>query len=547
MQRSLSLLANQTFDILVIGGGIHGAAIARQAASCGLKTALIEKDDFSGASSANSLKILHGGLRYLQRLEIARIFESIREQESWLRCAPHLAAPQTFISPTYRNQFRRGRTTAASAVLINNILTQACRRIPDPARQLPSGTTINRQTLMSRMPILDDANINGAAVWSDICLYDTERLVIAMLKDATSQGAIVANYVSADRLQFDEENRVSGVLASDQLTGNAFDIRARITIQATGSWSYRLLDDTPAAIPRPSMGLAMNLMIRNQHLSHQATGLLSSKLNRLLFFVPWHDVIMAGTWYRSCTADPDSLDVTEADITKGLDVLNTCFPKPIIEMDDIVAVHAGLLPTTQTVPPEQEPEFLRNYRIIDHSSQHGVNGLITALGIKYATSRSVASKTIAMACKQLNHSYTDNTRLRPVTGGDIPNMQTHITQWQEWGRNIDPHTMQHIACLFGSELAAITETIPGHEATLANLWEAITRFVIHHEMPQSLGDLLFRRIGIATSVPPDQKTIANYANIMAKELNWGPHRVTREIQSIVHPDNLWRAAIHQRH
>lgn len=545
MKRSLHNLAKASFDVLVIGGGIHGAAIARQAACSGFTTALIDKADFSGGSSANSLKIMHGGLRYLPRLEFQRTFESVREQESWLRSAPHLAAPQMFMSPTYNRSLLRSRSLMSVAIHANNIMTHRCRRIPDPARQLPAGRIIGRQESRAIAPQLLGTNITGGAIWSDICLYDSERLVISMLKDAVSEGAVVANYVSADQLLIEKGNRVIGVKAVDERSGDVFDIRARMTIQATGAWVDHLLQETSAATAPQPMGLAMNFLIRNFPVGDMALGLFSHNVNRHLFFVPWRGVVMAGTWYRSCCSAFDSLDVTEADIARGLDALNACFPAPCIQPDDIVAIHAGLLPAQDHVSAGCEPTFLRRYRIMDHAQANGLHGCITALGIKYSTARSVAAQTIALASQYLQQPARDTTLYRPVWGGDIPDINAFLRETAAACPHLEHSVLAHLVKLFGTDITGIIRDAGGADAHQHDIWDAVARFCIRDEMPASLGDLAFRRTGLASAGIVRQEVLLRYAKIMAAEKNWSDNRLHQEVQHVLQAPHLWRAGIAQ--
>ncbi len=543
MNRSVQELANQMFDVLVVGGGIHGAAIARQAACSGLKTALVERSDFSGASSANSLKILHGGLRYLPHLEIRRTFEAIREQESWLRNAPHLAAPQTFLSPTYDNSLLRCRPLLSMAIYANNVLTHSCRKIPDPARRLPAGRIMGAADFKALAPQVDGRHVNGAAVWSDICLYDSERLVIAMLKDAVSEGAVVANYVSADQLLMDGRERVMGCRAVDVCSGDTFDIRARMTIQSTGAWVDQLLQKTPASIVPHPMGLAMNFLIRGFPVDAHALGLFSEVVKRHLFFVPWRGVTMAGTWYRNCNFTFDNLAVTEADIDRGLKALNACFPEPVIQPEDIIGVHAGLLPALRNGPRGGEPTFLRNYRILDHAREYGLRGFITALGIKYSTSRSVAAQTLAIANKYLQDPIRDTTLRRPVTGGAITDITALFKETATACPHIERTTLDHLVKLFGTEIKEIVRDAGGADAREMDLWDAVARFCIRDEMPVSLGDLVFRRTGLSSAGIASRETLLRYANIMGAARNWSADRIEREVQDVVQVPHLWMAGV----
>ncbi len=194
MQRQLDSLNNQPFDLLVIGGGIYGAALAREAATRGLKTALVEQADFCSGSSANSLKIIHGGLRYLQQADLPRVFESIRERSILLQTAPHLVSPMPCLMPT-RGLAMKSRPVMAAGMLANDILSCRRNRRLDPLRRIPNGGTLSRREILEIAPSLRDTPVTGAARWVDGLAYDTERLVVGMIKAAAAAGTVVANHV----------------------------------------------------------------------------------------------------------------------------------------------------------------------------------------------------------------------------------------------------------------------------------------------------------------------------------------------------------------
>ena len=241
MKRDLDRLGREDFDVLVIGGGIHGAAAARAAAARGLRTALVEKDDFGEATSANSLKIVHGGLRYLQRADLAKVRDSVRARREIFRRFPHLVAPLPCVLPT-RGLGLRSRPAMAAALLLNDLLSADRNLGVAPACRLPRGRTISRAELQRRAPRLADERASGGALWHDGIALDTERLVLELVLDAAAAGAAVANRVRAVSF-LRRGDRVEGVLARDELGGarwrSARGSRSTPPDPGSASWSAR--------------------------------------------------------------------------------------------------------------------------------------------------------------------------------------------------------------------------------------------------------------------------------------------------------------------
>ena len=247
MRRDLGSLAGTTFDVLVIGAGIYGVATAWDAALRGLKVALIDRGDIGGATSANSLKTIHGGLRSLQRGALRDMREFIRERRALMRIAPHLVRPLQFVIPTSRHPVRNAAAMRI-ALLLNDLIASDRNDGLLASHRLAGGSLLSRADMRRLAPDLDPATYTGGATWWDGQMLNSERLTLAFAQSAAARGACVANYVAADRLLV-RDARVEGARVRDGLTGEAFDIRARITVNAAGAWASRL---RPARSARPS-------------------------------------------------------------------------------------------------------------------------------------------------------------------------------------------------------------------------------------------------------------------------------------------------------
>lgn len=547
MKRNINALENSQFDLLIIGGGIYGAALAREASSRGLTTALVEQADFCSGTSANSLKIIHGGLRYLQQADIPRVLESIRERHHLLKTAPHLVAPMPCIMPT-RGLTMKSRPVMTLGMLANDIISFNRNTGLDPQRRIPMGKTISRERCLQVLPSMHDEPVTGAAIWHDALALDTERLVVGMIKAAFDAGAVVANYVQA-RSFIMEGNRVTGITAQDIADSGSkpFPIRAGMVINAAGPWEPELLASLgrPVECKTTHMALAMNIIIRNWPVTTHAAGLQAKGNGRLYFFVPWRGVTMAGTYYRAHQGTADKLHMTDDDISAYLDALNTCLPDVRITRDDILAVHAGILPCRQPPLPDQEPKLLRHYRFIDHARADGIEGLASVLGIKYTTARGVAetviSKLAPRFAKLLSPSRTAKT---PLPGGDIADLETFKQAAANAHPGLPAATRERLLAFYGTEAEAIFKLAQAGQRPMNDrdtLLRAELLFVIRSEMPLTLGDLLYRRTGLATAGPADIRQVKLAADVMAAEHHWTPARTEKEIQSALSPATLWQA------
>ena len=298
MKRDLSELQSTHYDLLVIGGGIYGVSIARDAALRGMRVALVEKQDFGHATSFNSLKVIHGGLRYLQHLDIPRMRRSIYERMVLMRIAPHLVHPLPFLMPTYGYGIQ-GKVIMRLALALNDLIGFDRNRLRDPGKYLPGGHVISRGRCLELVPGISQEGLTGAVIWHDGQIHNSERLIMALLKGAVNTGAAVANYVEVSEL-LKRKNRLYGVHAIDNLTGAQIEIKAKIVANAAGPWVQQVLGFPVAGRKDRKLlfSKTMNLMIKKKIVTEYAVGITSyrsyiddkaliNKGRRLFFLIPW--------------------------------------------------------------------------------------------------------------------------------------------------------------------------------------------------------------------------------------------------------------------
>lgn len=543
MQRDLQSLAGRPYDVLVIGGGIYGAAIAREAALCGLSTALVEKRDFCSGTSANSLKIIHGGLRYLQQLDFIRLRSSVIERRAFLRTAPHLVHPLPCIMPT-EGHGMKGREALFAGLLLNELLSADRNQLSDPEKHIPAGHLIPTSEVARLVPGLSTTGLTGGCAWHDAFTYNSERLVVAMVRDAVAAGARAANYTRATGF-LQSDGRIEGVILRDELTGTRLEVRASLVINAAGPWVNEILAMTGRGLPDvvPALALGMNFVVRRPLLPECAAGLRSRRTadgpQRLLFMMPWRGCTLAGTYYRLHQGPADALAVTDEDIAILLTDLNHAYPAARITRQDIAAILPGLLPARHRELVNGEPVLATHYDLVDHATRDGTPGLLSVSGVKYTTARDVASRVLdkALACLD-RPARRSGSLVRPLPGGRIPDFNRALREAQN-SPLVPPETAAHLLRNYGDEMAQVLAYGTDQRDLLSPLGPdthvigAEVRHAIKREMAVTLDDIVLRRTDLGTAGKPCDATLEACADLAARDLGWTAEKRISEMEALV--------------
>jgi glycerol-3-phosphate dehydrogenase len=546
MKRSPQKLNNRDYDVLVIGGGIYGACTAWDATLRGLSVALVEKSDFGAATSANSLKIIHGGLRYLQDGNLKLVRSMTKERATWLRIAPHLVHPLPFLMPTYR-YFSRSKLALGAALAINDSIGFDRNRHVDPQHQLPNGRTLSRAAALDKMHWIDP-EATGGAMWYDAQIYDSERLLISIISAAVEAGAIAANYVRVNGFLMDGRV-ISGVSAEDMVDGHRFDIRAKLVINCSGVWSDQVLGLLENRSPAPTFPLsaAINLLIRklpldcaigitSNHPYMNGTG-KNNKQTRMLFITPWQEYAIAGTWHTHFDGRPQEFHVTEEMIHSCIDELNAAYPVAGLRREDVYRVHCGFLPLDERGPVDGEVKLLRETQIHDHTRTDGVDNLITVTGVKYTTARQGAQRAVDLAMRKLERFQVGcQTNVTPVSGGEITSFNDYLAKTiPVRPLGISEQSMTHLVHSYGSNHTAVLDIAlqkPDWAATISAQSPILKAEIIHavrQEMAQTLNDVVYRRTPLGMAEQPDNQSLRTCASLMAAELGWDQAKREKEI------------------
>lgn len=532
MRRDLTRLSNEAFDLLVIGGGVTGACVARDASLRGLKVALIEKNDFACATSAHNSKLIHGGLRYLRNFELGLVRESLRERRIWQRTAPHLVQPLPFLIPLYNAGFK-GRATLAAGLTLYDILSYDRGRLSDPDQRLPGHSFLNAKRAIAREPSLEGPGFEGAFLYYDAQMYSPERLALECVLDAAAHGAALANHVACEGLVI-RNGAVEGAKAHDLPTNARFDIRAKVTLLAAGPWADIFLAQalgkpaTHKLLRAKGIHLLVPPMTKQDALTVAAGG-------GHFFVLPWRGHSLLGTTDTAFLSKPDDVGVTESDIDDFLVFINANLPSAHVSRANVQHWYAGLRPLVDDGSGDTY-DASRRAELVDHSKDDGLGGLFSAIGGKWTTSRDLAEKTVDRLVERLGiKTRPCSTQTAPTPGGNIPRFAAFKAQMQA---EHDPvPNIDHLARLYGTrvrDVLAIAGNRPDLREPLSESGDigAQILFAIREEAALTLEDVVMRRTGIGQLGNPGDTRLARAADMMAAEMEWDDARKAQELAAV---------------
>lgn len=379
--------SRERYDLIVVGGGVYGIMIALEATRRGLHPVLLERAEFAAATSANSLRVLHGGLRYLQRLDLRRSLESIDERAWWLRNFPDHTRPLPCLMPLYGEGLRRPLALRV-ALGLNELL---CRvRGGD---LLPQGRVIGPDAVREIFPGVDPDGLKGGALWYDAFAHDTPRLLLEVLRWACAEGAVALDQVEATGLLV-ESGWSTGVRARDVENDAELHFRAPVVINAAGPWVPAFATACGGHAPGLVPTLAWNVAFRRPALADHALAVRPRrKSGQTYFLVPWQNMLLAGTGHAVWCEGPERVRVPESLLLTYIAELNAAVPGLRLKDDEVVRVFAGLLPGRRagTADLAERPV------IVDHRAAGGPAGLYSVIGVKLTTARAVAARVLARA------------------------------------------------------------------------------------------------------------------------------------------------------
>jgi len=556
MNRDLNALQNTEFDLVVVGGGIFGACAAWDATLRGLNVALVEADDFGAGVSANSFKIVHGGIRYLQHADLVRLRGSCRERSAMLRIAPHLVQPLPIVIPTYGHG-KSGKAFLGTGMLLYDLLTlDRNRGIADPARHIVWSKFLGRDELLAQFPGLETNGLTGGALFHDAQMYNPTRLVLAFVQSACSRGAQAANHLEV--VGFTRKNdRITGIEVRDTLSDGRFQIRAKIVLNTAGPWVEHLL--------RRSLNIALEpkgvysrdacFVVPRRFSSPQALAVqgrtrdpdaLLSRPARHLFIVPWRDFSLIGVWHVVYRDHPSTVDVPATDLESFIDEFNWAFPAVQLTLEEVRMWNAGLVPFGENEDGAEDLSYGKRSLLIDHSHTHGIDGLVSLIGIRYTMGRGDAARAVDIVTRKLGHRLgRPKTDQIPIHGGAIDDFAALSGEIEQAGR-LEPKVAEALAHNYGTTYREVLESAGAEPALAQTLGDStvLAAEVVHavdREMALTLADVAFRRTDLATGGHPGEAALETCLQLMARRLGWNSVRQQQELEDV-----LARFPKHQR-
>lgn len=490
MQRDITGMAGRQYDVLIVGGGINGAGIARDLALRGLQVGLVEKGDFASGTSSASTKLIHGGLRYLESFDLKLVFESCRERRILQQIASHLVRPMPFYIPVYRGDKRPLWMVRAGLALYDLL---ALFRNTHRHGLLPADAAVEQE------PSLKREGLKGVAVYWD-CRMDDARLCLENIISAAEAGADVANYTEVVGL-LQAGGATVGARVVDRTDGGEYAIAAKKVINASGPWldQVRKLDGDREPALRTTRG--SHILVPRINSGDEALYLSSGRDDRLFFVVPWGELSLIGTTDVDFSAPADDVEPTEDDIAYLLEESARHLQGTALTRSCVVAAFAGLRPLVRDESVGQASKVSREHTLLQSAS-----GLLSIAGGKYTTYRAVAEQVARLVCRQLGLPAGKSRTARVLLPGAVEGDFSRFTGAEKQALLADfaiaPACLERLLDIYGGRTRnllaqakqrpeLLQPVVPGSLLTRAEV-----EYAVRFEMARTPEDLLRRRSGL---------------------------------------------------
>ena len=514
----LSRLRQESFDLAVIGGGINGAAIARDAAMRGLRVALVDRGDFAGETSSRSSKLIHGGLRYLPQGQLRLVHSALRERERLRHLtAPHLVHPIRFLFPCYR-----GREPGKFSLWVGLVLYDLMARMPSAERHRRLSADATRDI----EPLLSAAGLTGGAIYYDGS-GDDARLTLENAIDAALQGAAIANYVTVEGFSR-SGSQVAAAGVRDLIGGAAFELRARHFVNATGPWldDVRRMDE-PGVASSVRLTKGVHLVIGAAQLPVRNSIVLGDDAARIVFVMPHDGWVTIGTTDTDFDGDRERLASDDAEIDYLLDVVNVAMPAASLSADDVAYSFAGLRALPIGEPGRAPSKVPREEIAIESGS-----GLLSIAGGKLTTHREIAQKIVDDLMQRLGRPSGHC----PTLETPLPGARGVVAALPRGDAAVPGDVASILANRYGSRASMVAAIIAEHPELAERIvagCPAVRAEVVHairSEMATSVSDFLVRRTSMVWRDPQSALAAApEVARLMGVEIGWSDERVVSEL------------------
>ena len=518
MKRNFADISGKTFDLIIIGGGIIGANVARDAAMRGLKTLLLEKDDFACGTTSRSTRLIHGGFRYLQHFEFGLVREDMREREILLKIAPHLVHPLPFLIPLTKPT---DRFIMSMGTLLYDILSFD--------KSVPGRKHYSRDTTMKMEPNMKLEGLRGAHEYYDCQIWFAERLCLENIISAVDNNAVVLNHAKVVGILKDG-NTVKGVKVQDMLTGKEYEIASRMVLNAAGHWMDSvcgmMYGQTKRMVRRTK---GVHLLV--PRLSNNALVLYAKSDGRLWFIIPWDKYSLVGTTDTDYTKDLEAVYAEKEDVDYLMKEAQRVFPQ--LKTSDVYYTFAGLrsLPDSGDEKPSN---VSRAHKTIDHEKTDGVKGFISVLGGKITGGRGIAEELTDLVCKKLDVNTACKTASTPLPGGAPVVTKEELRKCAVDSR-MDFESVSYLASIYGSRYTQVIELAergsrgkqhicPHAKDIVAQIW-----FAVGEESAITVSDFMLRRSGLGLAQCQGLDAVEIVGKEMGRLLSWSQEEQQRQV------------------
>jgi glycerol-3-phosphate dehydrogenase len=536
LKRYIEEHAENEFDLIIIGGGITGAAVAYIAAARGLSVALFEKEDYGGATSAATSKLIHGGLRYLANMEIRLVRESLRERRILGNIAPNFVYPLPFVLPNYK-KWKGNIWKMLVGMYLYDFLSYDKRDTWDKSKRLANHRLISHTKTIRLEPNLKRENLRNSFYFFDYQSIFPERLTLAFIKSAAEYGAKVSNYSPVEAFKYDAKNRITGVEVKDLFSDETKNIYADLIINCGGTWADKILnmatkEDFQAHKIKRSEGIHIitNKIAGNHVVSFQRED------GGHMMIMPWRDYSLIGTTDKEYNGDPDEYCVSKESINDVIQAVNDNFGKKI-SFADIRHAYGGLRPLVDD-QTKGSYQTSRKYEVYDNAAD-GIEGMITVEGGKFTTSRSLASEVLKMVSRKLNKTLSDSVSDNLyLSGSEIRDMKQFMIRQHLNYTDFNKQTVEYVSRNYGTDSKVIFQIArdnPRYAEVVSHDGEILAEivFAIKYESAKTLRDIMLRRTGTGTLGNPGKDIIGKITAVAAEMLNWDSKRIEEETASMM--------------
>ena len=524
---ALAALERDSYDLVVVGGGITGAGVALDAASRGYSVALVERSDFASGTSSRSSKLIHGGLRYLQNFDLGLVREALLERSQLVKLAPHLVKPLPFLVPSFGGK----RPDRLLGMGLNMYDAMSWRRGRDedtewsPARH----RTVDGAEAVKMLPSLANREPTAAYLFYD-CQTDDVRLVLTVLGEAERFGAVLANGCEVTGL-VERDGRASGVLVRDTAGGGEFEVAATNVVNATGVWADRLRPDElyrEEEVPRIRPSRGTHVILSRDSLAVDAGVIVPAAGGRTVFVLPWLGRTLIGTTDNDYEErDLDHVPASGADVDYLLEAVNSFFATDL-GADDLTGAYAGVRPLISTGDPKKSVDISRKAELYETSS-----GLVTITGGKLTTWRRMAKMAVDRLVEREGREAPCRTHEIPLGLPIDPEALRAVP-------GVDDASRAHLAGRYGHAAHEVMELAAADPALAERVSPALpdlvaeAAFAARREQVLSLADVLLRRtrLGLLDArelTSPGADGTIRAARAVAGEIGWSDERVQAEL------------------